>query len=123
MCIRDSPTTVLTIGPAPVAIDRALASRRLGFIDLHVYGFDNTLSAGPMSFSFADTAGAAIAGGTQSADFTGEFKTYFSKGLAGGSFHLVVTFPVSGDASGVVSVGTTLANSTGKATQVGITIP
>jgi len=117
------PTTVLAIAPAPVAIDRAVASRRLGYIDVHVYGFDNTLSAGPMSFAFADAGGAAISGGTQSADFSGDFKTYFGKGLAGGSFHLVVTFPVSGDASGVVSVSTTLANSSGKATQVGLQIP
>lgn len=117
------PATVLVIPPLPVGVDRALASRRPGFIDVHVYGFDNTLSAGQMSFGFSNSSGAAIDGGALSADFSANFRTYFVQAQAGGSFHLIVTFPVSGDASTLQSLKATLANSTGKSTEIGITIP
>jgi hypothetical protein len=117
------PTTVLVIPPAPIGIDRAVASRRTGFIDLHVYGFDNTLSAGPIAFAFSNSLGTPIDGGNQSADFSADFKTYFVQALAGGSFHLIVTFPVSGDVSTLSSVNASLANSTGKSTGIAVPIP
>ena len=117
------PASELAIAAAPVLADRASAARRPGFVDLHIYGFDNTLSAGAVSFLIADASGAAVNGGSQSADVSADFRAYFAKAQAGGAFHLIVTFPVSGDASALRTVSATLSNSTGKSTQVSVVIP
>ena len=50
-------TTMLTIPATPISIDTAIATRRTGDLDIQVIGFDNTYSAGAMTFTFFDISG------------------------------------------------------------------
>jgi hypothetical protein len=108
--------TTLTIPPATISIQTAAASNQvLGQLNIEIIGSDNTYTAGAMSFTFFDTGGKAI-GGAVNADFTSNFKTYFTTGQASGSsFLLNVSFPVTGPQTQVGSVAVTLTNSAGQA--------
>jgi len=108
-------TTTLTIPAAPISIDTATATRRTGDLDIQVSGFDNTYSAGVMTFTFSDISGQALA--PIHADFTKDFKTFFTKAPAGSTFQVRVSFPVTGDPSGISSVDVQLGNSAGVKTQ------
>jgi len=106
-------TTTLTVPAAPISIDTATATRRAGDLDIQVTGFDNTYSAGSMTFTFADRSGQAIQPGAIYADFTQDFRTFFTKAQAGSAFQVRVSFPVTGDTSGIVSVDVQFSNSIG----------
>jgi hypothetical protein len=108
-------TTTLTIPAAPISIDTATATRRTGDLDIQVSGFDNTYSAGVMTFTFSDVSGHALA--PIRADFTKDFRTFFTKAPAGSMFQVRVSFPVTGDPSGIDSVDVQLTNSAGVKTQ------
>jgi hypothetical protein len=108
-------TTTLTIPAAPVSIDAATATRRTGDLDVQLTGFDNTYSAGVMTFTFSDISGKALP--PIHADFTQDFRTFFTKSQAGSMFQVRVSFPVTGDASGIGSVDVQLNNSAGVKTQ------
>jgi hypothetical protein len=110
------PRTVLTIAPAAIAIDTATASnQRLGNLDIEIIGFDNTYTAGAMSFVFFDTAGNTIGPGAVAADFTPAFKTYFASQQSGSTFLMRVSFPVTGNQTKVAGVEATLTNAAGPA--------
>ena len=115
---NNSVTTTLTIAPAPIVIDTATASNQItGQLNVEVVGYDNTYSAGPMSFTFLDANGKPI-GSAVSADFSSNFQSYFTTAPVAGSgsaFLIRVSFPVTGNASEVVSVQATLGNSAGQA--------
>jgi hypothetical protein len=104
-------TTTLTIPAAPVSIDTATATRRSGDLDIQLTGFDNTYSAGVMTFTFSDISGHALP--PIHADFTQDFRTFFTKTQAGSMFQVRVSFPVTGDPSGIGSVDVQLSNSSG----------
>lgn len=108
--------TTLTIPPATISIQSATASNQvLGNLNIEIIGFDNTYTAGVMSFTFFDTSGKAI-GSAVNADFTSNFKTYFTTGQpSGSSFLMNVSFPVTGTQTQVGSVAVTLTNSAGQA--------
>ncbi len=109
------PTVTLTIPPTPISIDLAAASNQvLGELNVEVTGFDNTYSAGAMSFTFFDSNGKPI-GSPITADFTSAFKSYFSKQSAGSSFLMQVSFPIQGNQALVSTVQATLTNSSGPA--------
>jgi hypothetical protein len=109
------PTTTIVISPSVIAIDTATASnQRLGELDVEVIGFDNTYSAGAMSFTFFDTAGTQI-GSSVAADFTTQFKSYFSSQTAGSAFLMRVSFPITGDQTKIAKVQATLKNAAGSA--------
>jgi hypothetical protein len=109
------PTTSITIPPAVISIDLSTASnQRAGELDLEVAGFDNTYSAGAMSFTFFSTTGAQI-GAPVTADFSSAFETYFSTQLAGSSFLMRVSFPIQGNQALVGTVQATLKNAAGDA--------
>jgi len=113
--INGDATTTLTVVPAPIAIETAAASnQRLGELDVQIVGFDNTYSAGAMSFTFFDTSGKAI-GQPIAADFTSDFKTFYSGVTTGSTFLMRVSFPVQGDPTQVAKVQITLTNSAGQA--------
>jgi hypothetical protein len=76
-------------------------------------GFDNTYSAGGMTFTFLDITGQALPPGAIRADFTGDFRAFFTKTQAGSAFQVRISFPVTGDTSGIGSVDVQLANSAG----------
>jgi hypothetical protein len=111
------PTTSLNIGPTPVAIASASATRRANDLDVTISGFDNTYTMGAMSFSFFDRSGGVIASGIN-ADFSSNFQTFFqgqtsSGPTSGSSFLMRVTFPVTGDATQIGAMEATLNNAAG----------
>lgn len=81
-------------------------------------GYDNTYSAGVVSFTFYDTSGNVI-GSPISFDATSNFKNLFFTGNTyGGLFSLQASFPVqTGDITKVASVTASLANASGTTTQ------
>jgi len=107
------PTTLLTIPATAMSIDSAIATRRLGDLDIQLTGFDNTYSAGVMTFTFSDISGQTLPPGAIRADFTQDFRTFFTKAQAGSAFQVRVSFPVTGDTSGIGSVDVQLSNSAG----------
>jgi hypothetical protein len=111
------PTTLLTVPPQTIALDAATATRRTGDLDIQLIGFDNTYSAGAMTFTFFDLLGQALQPSAIRADFTQDFRTFFTKTQAGSAFQVRVSFPVTGDTSGIGSVDVQLTNSAGVQTQ------
>ena len=120
---QSASTAAVTIPPAKVSVDSALGSGLAGSVVLQITGYDNTYSAGPMSFVFYETGGRALSQGSLSADFTSGFRTYFSKAQAGGMFQAAITFPVNGDVTQVGAVDVQITNSAGTASLQRITIP
>lgn len=111
------PTTLVTIPAAAISIETATATQRTGDLDIQITGFDNTYSAGVMTFTFLDTSGHALPPGAIRADFTPDFRTFFTKTKAGSMFQVRVSFPVTGNTSGIGSVDVQLNNSAGVQTQ------
>lgn len=118
--LTGDPTTSVTLAPIPISVDNVAATAIAGDLNVQIWGFDNTYSAGPMSFTFYDAAGNPIGSGPISADFTPNFKTYFSSSTDGGSFAVVVTFPITGNAAEVGSVNVQMTNSIGSANITGL---
>jgi hypothetical protein len=123
LTFQSDPTTVLTIPPTNISIETAIGSIRTGFVDLQLTGYDNTYSAGAMSFNFFDLNGRVVSGGTINANFTSAFQDYFSKALAGGMFEGQITFPASGDVTQLGAVDIQLTNSAGTTTLQRLTLP
>jgi hypothetical protein len=103
----------VVIPAAPVAILTAQATRSAGTIDVRITGFDNTRTAGPVTFTFFDSTGAAI---DIRADYTADFAAYFPLSDAGGAFLLHSIFPVAGDASKITEFAVQMTNAAGSAT-------
>jgi hypothetical protein len=120
------PTTTISIPPAPISIDLAAASNQvLGQLNVEVTGFDNTYTAGAMSFTFFDAAGKQV-GAVINANFTSCFAGYFGLGAvttgcspsgqnSGSAFLMQVSFPIEGNQALVGTVQATLTNSAGPA--------
>ena len=64
-----------------------------------------------MTFTFSDLSGKALP--PIHADFTQDFRTFFTATQAGSMFQVRVSFPVTGDPSGIGSVDVQLSNSAG----------
>ena len=114
-----APTASLSLAPLPMYLDPGAASAIAvaGALRISLNGFDNTYSAGPMSFTFRDNLGNAIGSGPVSADFTSNFHSYFfTQSADGGMFAMLLTFPVTGNAGEVGSVDIQLTNSAGTTT-------
>ena len=76
------PTTLLTIPAAAISLDTATATRRTGNLDIQLIGFDNTYSAGAMTFTFFDTSGQTLPPGAIHADFTQDFRSVLHQGAS-----------------------------------------
>jgi hypothetical protein len=109
--ISGDPTTVLTIPPSRISLDTATATQLAGELDVSLIGFDNTIAAGAMTFTFRDANGLAIGSSVQ-ANFTSQFTSYF-KTVTDGAFQALVAFSVKGNAAAIVSVEVDLANAAG----------
>jgi len=108
------PSASFTIAPTAIVIDTATASnQRLGDLDVEVIGFDNTYSAGKMSFTFVDASGNTI-GSPITADFTPNFQSFYTGQQSGSTFLIRVSFPVEGNQTLVAKVTATLINSAGQ---------
>jgi hypothetical protein len=113
--LSGDPTISFALAPAVISIETATASNQIaGQLDIAVVGFDNTYSAGAMTFTFFDSNGNTI-GSAVSASFASSFQSYFAGQTAGSSFLARVSFPVQGNASTVAKVAATLSNSAGPA--------
>jgi hypothetical protein len=82
---------------------------------VQVTGFDNTHTAGLLTFTFFDTSGSAIAPGAVHSDATASFATYFQNSGLGGVFLLTAVFPVTGNPSQIGAFQVQIANSVGTA--------
>jgi hypothetical protein len=105
----------VTIAPAVVSFTDTQANVYTGSVVVQIAGFDNTRSAGALSFTFYDAGGNLIAPGAISANATAAFAQYFNSS-EGGGFLLSATFPVTGDASQITYVQAAFSNSAGTST-------
>jgi len=104
-----------TISPATVHITSATAVRQNPNLVVTINGYDNTYSAGQLSFTFYDLNGKVIAPITVNAA-TSFQQYFFTNNTVGGAFALQASFPVQGDVSQVGSVAIGLSNSLGPTT-------
>lgn len=110
-------TKSFTISPGTVQIASGTAVRQSPNLVLTLNGFDNTYSAGSMSFTFYDLSGKQINASPITFDATALFHSYFfTETTAGGSFSVAAAFPVTGDVTQIGSVSVTLSNSAGSST-------
>lgn len=116
------PTTVITLQPAVMSVTSASATRKLGELDLAVRGFDNTYTAGAMTFRFFDKNGGAV-GSLVNADFTSNFQKFYQGQTSGSAFLMGIAFPVVGDSSVVTAVEMTLKNSSGTTAPARLNFP
>jgi hypothetical protein len=109
-------TQSFTLSPAAVKLTTVTATRQTPNLVINLDGYDNTYSAGKLSFTFYDTTGKAIAPGAIPVDETSGFHQYFfTNDQAGGAFALQATFPVlNGDVSQIGSVALTMTNASGQ---------
>jgi hypothetical protein len=109
---ESEPSAVLTIPPAAIVIDSAFGTR--GMFDLHVRitGFDNTYTTGVMSFAFYDAAGTFITAPIP-ANFTQEFRTFYTSMQSGSTFQVTIRFPVTGNIAAIAGVEVDLTNTAG----------
>ena len=105
----------IAILPTTVGITSVQGVRSTAGIQVQVTGFDNTHSAGPLTFTFFDAAGNAIAPGAISTNATAGFSSYFQNSGQGGVFLLTAVFPVTGNPSQVGAFQVQIANSAGTA--------
>lgn len=106
----------ITIQPAKVQIETATAVRSDPNLIVTITGYDNTYSAGQLSFTFYDLSGNNLTPNAIQVNAATAFKDYFfsSSNTAGGAFSLQVTFPVTGDVTQVGSVTANITNSAGQ---------
>jgi hypothetical protein len=116
------PTVSFTLAPTAIAIASTSTSRKIAEVDIAITGFDNTYSAGPMTFAFYDKSGAAI-GQPVSADFTTNFQKLYQNQTAGSGFLMGLAFPVTGDATQVAAVEVTLKNAAGSVKSARLNFP
>jgi hypothetical protein len=103
----------VVIAPAPVAVAAAAGARSSGSITLTVTGYDNTRTAGPLTFTFLDASGNPVMPGAIQANAAAAFTSYFQASTLGGTFQLKAVFPVTGDPSAVSSFEVGFSNSAG----------
>ena len=103
----------ITMPPAPVVIDVGSTSRTSTGLEVQVSGFDNTLSASNVAFTFYDTTGGRITPQPLRADVAGAFRDHFGSAQLGGLFALKASFPVAGDASQIGAVEVEFVNNAG----------
>jgi hypothetical protein len=105
----------ITILPASAGITLVEGVRSATGVEVRVTGFDNTRTAGPLTFTFFDAAGNAIAPGAIRTDATASFARHFENSGLGGVFLLTADFPVTGNPSQVSTFQAQIANSVGTA--------
>ena len=110
-------TKAFTITPAQIFVSSAQAVRQAPNLVVTVNGYDNTYSAGKLSYTFYDAQGAQIDSAPMIVDATSDFHQYFfTNDSAGGAFAMQASFPVKGDLTKIGSVAVTLTNTAGQTT-------
>jgi hypothetical protein len=104
-----------TVSPALIRISSGLAVRQNPALMITVNGYDNTYTAGKMSFTFFDLKGSPITSKALPVDASSAFHNYFFvNDPAGGAFAMQANFPVTGDVTQIGSVAVTMTNSMGQ---------
>jgi hypothetical protein len=104
------------IPAAQVQITSITAQAQASNLVVTVDGYDNTYTAGQLSFTFYNTSGGVI-GSAIAVDASSKFHNYFfGSGSDGGAFQLQASFPVNGDVTQVGSVSMSIQNSSGTTT-------
>lgn len=99
--------------PAKVQITSITAQTQTSNLVVTMDGYDNTYTAGQLSFTFYNTSGGVI-GSAITVDASSNFHQYFfGADSAGGAFALQASFPVNGDVTQVGSVSVSITNSSG----------
>jgi hypothetical protein len=109
-------TQSFTIPSTKVQITSVEANRENPNLLVTITGYDNTYSAGPLSFTFYDIAGKPIGSPIQLNAAASFQQLFFSDNTDGGLFSLQASFPVSGDVTKVGSVTVGVSNSLGQST-------
>lgn len=110
-------TQSFTITNSKIVITAAKAVRQDPNLVVTITGFDNTYSAGKLSFTFYDTNGNTMTPSPLTVDAASAFSQYFFNGdPAGGAFSLQAIFPVTGSVSTVGSVSVQITSSAGTTT-------
>ena len=104
-----------TIPPAAILLTSAQALRQSPNLSVTIHGYDNTYSAGQLSFTFYDTSGKVIGSSIQLNASTNFQQLFLNNNQAGGVFSLQASFPVTGDVTQVGSVAVGITNSLGQA--------
>jgi hypothetical protein len=122
----------IVIPPAVIGIGTASAARNVACapsivyctttnIEIQVTGWDNSRSAGELTFSFYDSNGNAIATGI-AVNAASAFEQYFSTSTLGGVFGMDAIFPVNPNVSDSVTTAVVqLSNGVGTAQSAQIT--
>lgn len=112
---QDPVVETIDVLPAPVTLTASAAVWQEPSLVVTIAGYDNTYSAGKLSFTFYSTTGAVMGQGAIIADETQPFNQYFfNHNSYGGAFQLQANFPVTGgDVTTVGSVDVTITNSVG----------
>jgi hypothetical protein len=98
--------------PAPMQIERLIATRFPDRMELAITGFDNTYSAGHALFRFYDTNGQPMNVAIP-ADFTTQFRDFYSRNPGGSTFTARVAFPVSGSSTSIAEMEAEFATTAG----------
>lgn len=101
------------IAAAPVGISVLQATRQSASITVQAQGFDNTRTAGQLTFTFYDALGNPVPPGAVPFDATSSFAAYFGASPLGGAFSLTATFPITGNPSQIASFEIGITNSAG----------
>jgi hypothetical protein len=104
----------ITILPAVVGVTAVQGVRSTSSVEVDLTGFDNTRTAGALSFTFFDANGNEVAPPV-AADGKSVFASYFQSS-AGGTFALKAVFPVAGSTSQIASFQASVTNSAGTTT-------
>jgi hypothetical protein len=103
-----------TILPAVVGLTAVAGVRSASTVEVDLTGYDNTRTAGALSFTFYDAVGNALAPAIQ-ASASAVFASYFQN-AAGGTFALKAVFQVVGDTTQIAAFQAVVTNSAGSAT-------
>jgi hypothetical protein len=109
-------TQSFTIPAAAVQITSGTAARQNPNLVVTVNGYDNTYSAGQLTFAFYDISGSLIQPPIQYNASSQFHQYFFTNNQYGGAFALQATFPDTSDVTKVGSVAVTLSNSAGQTT-------
>ncbi len=114
----DTPTysQSFTIAPAAIQLTTVQAIAESPNLIVTMSGYDNTYSAGQLSFTFYDTSGKAIGSPIQLSAASDFQQLFFTNNTMGGMFSLQASFPVTGNVTQVGSVTAALSNSLGQTT-------
>lgn len=110
--VKSSQAT-LVIPPAPPGLEKPTALRNGTELDVRLTGFDNTRTAGRISFTFLDRDGNVLGPGPIRVDQSEVFRRFFEASDLGGLFALRAVFPVSGPSGQIDAVEIEVANSAG----------